>query len=207
MLEVSLADPVEDVRLAAQAARRVMTGRLPMQAGWMTDATRKEEILLSTIERVIFLKEVSFFRDMTIEQLKVLANVCKEELFEEGTRIFEEGDTTGVLYVVVSGRVSIERETRRGSYARLATLGAHTYFGEMALFDNSPRSATALALQDTLTLSLSREPLIALARQYPNLSLELIKVLSDRLREANNRITELTRSRPRELQKFYDQFD
>jgi CRP/FNR family transcriptional regulator len=77
----------------------------------------------------------------------------------------------------------------------------------MALFDNSPRSATATALQDTLTLSLGREPLIALARQHPDLSLELIKVLSNRLREANDRITELTRSRPRELQKLYDKFD
>jgi hypothetical protein len=207
MLNVSLADPVDEVRLAAQAAGRVMAGRLPTQAGQVTDATRKEEILLSTIERVIFLKEVSFFRDMTIDQLKVLASACQEELFEEGACIFEEGDTSDTLYVVVNGRVSIERETRRGSFARLATLGARTYFGEMALFDNSPRSATATALQDTLTLSLGREPLIALARQHPDLSLELIKVLSNRLREANDRITELTRSRPRELQKLYDKFD
>jgi HEAT repeat protein len=201
MLEIALADPADEVRLAAQAAKRMMAGLRT------TDVIGKEEIVLSTIERIIFLKEVPFFQQMTIDQLRVLATVCEEELFEGNTRIFDEGDPGGVLYVVVSGKVGIEQEKRKGSYARLATLGAHTYFGEMTLFDNSPRSASALALQDTLTLSLSREPLIALARQHPGLSIELIKVLSDRLRQANTRITELTRSRPRELQKFFDKFD
>jgi CRP-like cAMP-binding protein len=90
---------------------------------------------------------------------------------------------------------------------RLSNLDAHSYFGEMTLFDNSPRSATAIALQDTLTLRLRREPLIALSRQYPDLSLELINVLSQRLREANDQIAQLTRTRPRELQKLFDKFD
>jgi CRP-like cAMP-binding protein len=49
--------------------------------------------------------------------------------------------------------------------------------------------------------------MIALSRQYPDLSLELINVLSNRLREANDRIAELTRTRPRELQKLIDKFD
>jgi CRP-like cAMP-binding protein len=49
--------------------------------------------------------------------------------------------------------------------------------------------------------------LIALARQYPELSLELIQVLSQRLSESNNRIAELTRARPRELHRLFDQFD
>jgi CRP-like cAMP-binding protein len=208
MLKISAADPVDEVRAAAQAARRMMTGHLPVQTGQITSVTRKEGFLLSTIEKVIFLKEVPFFQDMTIDQLKVLASACEEELFEANTRIFEEGDGGGVLYVVVSGRVAIERQGRRkGSFVRLATLEAHTCFGEMTLFDKGPRSAAAVAIQDTLTLRLRREPLVALARQYPDLSLELIHVLSQRLREANDRITQLTRGKPRELQKLYDQFD
>ena len=123
------------------------------------------------------------------------------------TRILEQGDPGGALYVVVNGRVGIEQEKRKGSFARLATIDAHSYFGEMNLFDNSPHSASAIAVQDTLALRLRREPLIALARQYPDLSLELINVLSGRLREASDRIAELTRTRPRELHKLFDQFD
>lgn len=201
MLDVSLDDPVDEVRLAAQSAKRVMDG---LQ---VTDIIAEEGILLSTIEKIIFLKGVPFFQGMTIDQLKVLASVCEEEMFEEDTRIFNEGDPGGALYVVVNGRVGIEREKRKGSFARVATIEAHSYFGETSLFHGSPRTASAIAIQDTLTLRLRREPLIALARQHPDLSLELINVLSERLREANDRIAELTRTRPRELHKLYDQFD
>jgi CRP/FNR family transcriptional regulator len=161
--------------------------------------------MLSAIEKVIFLKEVPFFQGMTVEQLRILANVCEEEFFPAEARLFNEGDPGGVLYVVVSGRVGIEQEKHRGSFARLATVGAHSYLGEADFFDNSRRTNSAIAVQDTLTLRLRREPLIALARQNPDLSLELINVLSVRLREANDRIAELTRTRPRELHKLYDQ--
>jgi CRP-like cAMP-binding protein/HEAT repeat protein len=198
------------VRRAAQTARQRLTGAnlprtvppVPGEAG-----LEKEAMMLANIEKVIFLKEVSFFGGMSVDQLRVLANVCEEELFSADTRIYAPGDPGGVLYVVVNGRVGIEQEKRAGSSARLATVEAHSYFGEMNLFDNSPRTTMAVALQDTLTLRLRREPLIALVRQHPDLSLALINVLSQRLRETSDRVAELTRTRPRELHKLFDQFD
>ncbi len=103
--------------------------------------------------------------------------------------------------------MSIERESRKGVVARLATIEAYSYFGEMNLFDASTRTDTAVALQDTLTLTLRREPLIALARQYPDLSLELINVLSQRLRETTDQVARLTKSHPRALHKVLDQLE
>jgi hypothetical protein len=202
LLQISFEDAMLEVRLAARAASRMIQGK-----GITSGLTEEEAILLSAVEKIIFLKEVPFFQGMTIDQLTILANVCEEQIFEEDTRIYNEGDPGGTLYVVVSGKVGIEQEKRKGSFARLATIEAHSYFGEMNLFDNSPRSSSAIALQDTLTLKISREPLIALARQYPDLSLELINVLSQRLREENDRVAELTRTRPRELHKLFDKFD
>ncbi len=199
VLQRALTDPVEEVHHAARAALRRRVGSSPLPLP-------EEEYMLSTIEKIIFLKEVPFFKGMTIEQLKVLATVCEEERFPAESRIFNQGDPGGSLYVVVSGRVGLEQEKRKGSFARLATIESHSYFGEMNLFDASPRSSAALAIDDTLTLRLRREPLIALARQNPALSLELINVLSARLREANDRIADLARTRPRELHKLYDQF-
>ena len=163
--------------------------------------------MLSTIEKIIFLKEVPFFYGMTIEQLKVLATVCEEDFFAKETRVFEAGEPGGMLYIIISGRIGIEQEKRKGSFARVATVEAHSYFGESDLFDNSPRSASAIALQDTLALRLRREPLIALSRQHPDLSLELINVLSQRLREANDRIADLTRTRPRALHNLFDKYE
>ncbi|NJP06327.1 MAG: cyclic nucleotide-binding domain-containing protein [Chloroflexaceae bacterium] len=199
----ALQDPSKDVQLAGRTAGRVLAG-MPV-----IDAFIQEEgdHVLSTIERIIFLKGVPFFQGMTVEQLKVLANVCEEQFFPQDTGICQQGDPGGTLYVVVSGRVGIEQEKRAGAFARLATVEAHSYFGEANLFDDSPYAASAIALQDTLTLRLRREPLIELARQHPDLSLELIKVLSQRLREVNDRIAELTRTRPRQLHKLYDQFE
>lgn len=202
LLDRVSSDLIVDVRQAAEVAQRIMAGFQ------ITEIAKEEVILLSTIEKIIFLKQVPFFQGMTINQLEVLANICEEELFVEDQWIFNQGDPGGALYVIVSGQVGIEQEQKRhGSYARLATLGAHTYFGEMTLFDGTSRTAAAIALQDTLMLRIRREPLIALARQYPDVSLELIHILSERLRLANSRIAELTRSRPRELQKLFDKLD
>jgi CRP/FNR family cyclic AMP-dependent transcriptional regulator len=202
MLEAALDDPVADVRIAARAAQRMIAGVR------VTDVTPEEETVLSTIERIIFLKEATFFQEMTVDRLKVLATICEEELFPEDAVIFNQDDPGGAMYVVVSGKVTIEREgQRKGSVVHLATIDPHACFGEMSLFDNSPRSAAARASQDTMTLQLRREPLVALVRQYPDLGMELINVLSQRLRDANDKIAQLSRSRPRELQKLYDQFE
>jgi CRP/FNR family transcriptional regulator, cyclic AMP receptor protein len=145
---------------------------------------------------------------MTVDQLKILASVCEEEIFAADAQIFNEGDSGGILYVIVRGRVALEREgARKGSTARIGTVEALSYFGEMTLFDQSPRTERAIALIDTLTLRLRREPLLALIRQYPDLSLKLINVLSRRLRESTDKIASLTTVRPRELHKVFDKLE
>ncbi len=201
MIEAAYTDRYVEVRLAARAARMMLAGRQ------LTELKPEEVVVLSTIEKIIFLKQVPFFQGMTIDQLRTLADVCEEEFFEADRQIFSQEEPGGALYVIVNGKVGIEQEKRSGSFVRLATVGPRSYFGEMSLFDSAPRSASAITLQDTLTLKLRREPLIALARRYPDLSLELISVLSQRLREANLRIAELTKTRPRELQKLFDQLE
>lgn len=169
--------------------------------------------MLSAVEKIIFLKEVPFFRGLTVPQLTGLARVCEEETFPAEARIFSQGEPGGVLYVIVSGKVAVDQERKgttgpaRSGVTRLAVIEANASFGEMELFDNSPRAVSAIALQDTLTLRLRREPLLALVRQNPGLALELINVLSQQLNTANERVAELTRTRPRELHKFFDKFD
>ncbi len=163
--------------------------------------------MLSIIEKVIFLKEVPFFQDMTLEQLRALGSVCEEEFFSAETQLFKEGDPGGILYVVVSGRVGIEQEKRKGFIARLATVEAYSVLGESDFFGSSCRTSSAMAIQDTLALRLRCEPLLALARQDPDLSLKLINALSERLQEANDRIAELTQTLPEELHEFYNQLD
>ena len=103
--------------------------------------------------------------------------------------------------------MGIDRKKRKGKVVRVATFGPQAHFGEVTLFDKGPRTASAVAIQDTLTLCLRQEPVMVLARQYPELLLELIHAINRRLREAYDHIVELTRSRPRQLHKLFDQFE
>ncbi len=162
--------------------------------------------MLSVIDRIIFLKEVPFFQELPVEQLKALASLCEEKFFEKNATIFKNGDPGGALYLVVNGRVGVEQERRAGSFVRLADVNAYSYFGEAEFFDASPRSTSAIAARDTLVLQLRREPVLELIRQNPNLALELINALSQRLRANNQRYAEQTRSKPDKLDKFFDKF-
>ena len=80
------------------------------------------------------------------------------------------------------------------AFTMLAVYGVNTEFGEMSLFDGQPRSADAVTTEDTLMLTIRREPLLALTRQYPDLSVHLITTLSERLRHANEQIAQLNSS-------------
>jgi CRP/FNR family transcriptional regulator, cyclic AMP receptor protein len=150
-------------------------------------------VILSVIERIIFLKQVVFFQNMPIDRLRALAGICEEEFIPRNVTIFEEGDPGGVLYIVVNGRVAIERRGENpGDVVRLATMEAYSSFGEMSLFNSYPRSASVLTLEDTLALKLNDKQLIALLREYPDMALELIKVLSKRMRETNEQLARVT---------------
>jgi len=198
LLEGCALDPSGDVLIAINAARRMLKGQTIVDA-------QREGKMLSAVEKVVFLKGVPFFQGMTVNQLKVLANVCDEELFPENAVIYDEGSPGGKLYVIVSGKVGIERLNKATKKsARISTLETRSYFGEATLFDNSPETTTALALSETLTLRLRYEPLVALMQEYPELSLELIKVLSQRLRETGEQVAALSRTMSRDLHQVYD---
>ncbi len=148
----------------------------------------QEKIVLSAIEKVIFLKDVPFFQDMSIEQLGILANACEEVFYPGGERLFKEGDVGGTLYIIVNGRLAIDKEVPGKKMIRLNTIGPFSSLGEATLFDASPRTAGCVALQDSMLLSLGREPLMALAQRHHDLSLRLINVLGEQLRTAYGRI-------------------
>lgn len=202
MLQYIINDDTSDVRVAAKTARRMITGEQIIKA------VESEHTLLSSIEKLLFLKEVPLFQGLMVEQLKTLAAVCEEQFFAADSIIFDEEQPGGVLYMIVSGRVGIERKNKKtGTTTRLNTLTAHHYFGEDTLFDESPNLFGAVAIQDTLALRLQQEPLVALARQYPDLSLELIKLLSRRLREVTDQAASLKRSISRQMHKVYDKLE
>jgi CRP/FNR family cyclic AMP-dependent transcriptional regulator len=100
-----------------------------------------------------------------------------------GETIFKEGDPATELYVIQSGRVGIQLGNRI-----LDTLDANTIFGEMALIDGAPRSATAIAATDVALVPVSEKQFLLLINRTPFFALEVMRVLARRLCAANKAI-------------------
>jgi len=100
-----------------------------------------------------------------------------------GETIFKEGETVKELYVIQSGQVDIQLGNRL-----LATLEANDIFGEMALIDSTPRSATAMAKTDVALVPISKKDFLSLVGRAPTFALDLLGMMARRLRAANKAI-------------------
>jgi HEAT repeat protein len=190
LLRGAFASHEADVRIAAQAALRLIRGINVLESKQQLQT--EDTNVLATIERMIYLKRIVFFQSLSVEQLSALANICEERVFKKDEVLFRQHQPGGILFIVISGAVDVGlQRDEKAEFVRLATFGANTVFGEMSLFDNGTRSADAIAREETLTLTLRREPFLALTRQYPDMSVQLITALSQRLRVANSNIAEL----------------
>ncbi len=100
--------------------------------------------------------------------------------FRAGSVVFSQGDEARCMYAIQSGRLEI----RIGEKA-LATLGEGEVFGEMALLNDKSRSATVVALEDSVLVPVDQTQFLFLVRQNPFFALQLMRLLSERLRDRN----------------------
>jgi CRP-like cAMP-binding protein len=104
------------------------------------------------------------FRGVTDSDLAAIAPMLRQRRFKAGETIFHEGDPGDSMHVIASGRAKISIESLEGEEAILVTLGPGEVFGELVLLDGAPRSATAVAVEPTVTYVLTQPsfgPLIA----------------------------------------------
>jgi CRP-like cAMP-binding protein len=141
--------------------------------------------MLTTVEKLVYLRAVPVFRRVTLESLRALAEDLVVRTYPAGARVFGLGDPGDTLFVVTAGRVQIEQDAPAGRLERVAELGPGQHFGEVSLFSGTPRSAVATALEPTTLLALGREPLLALGAREPQVLVEALRVLSARLQDAN----------------------
>ena len=104
--------------------------------------------------------------------------------------IFKEGSTGTEMYLIQTGRVALTSKQNEAGHVPLAVLNPGDFFGEMALVDDSPRSATASAMVDgTELLAIDRARFLFMVRQQPEFALSLMHTLCQRLREMNRRVS------------------
>ncbi len=105
-----------------------------------------------------------------------------------GEVIFEEGSTGDLMFVILEGEIEILKSAQAGSAKVLSTLGKGEFFGEMALIDDSPRSASAVAKTDSKLLCMNESVLDAYIMTNPEFAAKMIRNLAKRLRGANKLI-------------------
>jgi CRP-like cAMP-binding protein len=149
-------------------------------------------------EREGQLARVAFFDGLTAQALAMIADVTQEETHAAGTRLFAYGEPGDKLYIILEGKVRISREVGGMGEEALAVLGSGEVFGEMALLDESPRSADAKAHDRCRLLVITKDAFDDLLFLHKGLAYEVlwscVRMLSTRLRETNDKLTFLSTS-------------
>lgn len=148
-----------------------------------------------------FLKRVFFFKDLGPNELATIARLLKEQTFSKGSVIFREKDDADRFYILESGRVGVYKNYDSLSSRLLATHGSGHFFGEMALVDSLPRSATVIAEDDTLVLYLNRSDFQDIIQTCPGIALGVMTSISLLVRSSNEVFIEDLRQQNRELEK------
>lgn len=146
---------------------------------------------LSLTDTMLFLKRVPMYSNMTLEQLRTIAAHLTERDVQPEEVIFQEGDLSLELYLIVAGQVAIIRQRPDHTPHVLVTLGAGDFFGDMAIFENRPRSAGAVAVEHGVLLTFSPEHFRQVIMQDPAISFEIFRALSARIRRFNTEILEM----------------
>lgn len=139
----------------------------------------------------LLLRNVPLFSMLPENQLALLTGVVSRKSFPRATTIIAAGDVTESLYVVISGRMKVMMSDDEGREVILAILGTGEYFGEMGLVDDSPRSASVVALEACELLSLSKRDFKNCLNDNFEMAMTVMRGLVKRLREADKKIGSL----------------
>ena len=139
--------------------------------------------MLSTMEKVIFLQDIDIFANTETEDLAYIATIADEIIYPQDTVLFEEGDVSDGMFLVIQGSVQLEYQGRN-----VMTANAKDSFGTWALFDDEHRLSTATVLEETTLLRIDREAFFDLLADNIRITQGLLKTLSKRLRGLLSRL-------------------
>ena len=146
---------------------------------------------MATAVSTTVLKTVPLFAGFLDEQLRLLATAVTRRNVPRGAIVIVEGDPTDSLYIVISGRLKVMMSDAEGKEVILAMLGPGEYFGEMGLIDDSPRSATVMAVEPCELIALAKRDFKRCLVEHFDMATTVMLGLVRRLREADRKIGSL----------------
>lgn len=148
--------------------------------------------MLSTIERMLFLRNAAFFENLRLDQLRTLARICEELSVNEGEYILRKGEAGDSLFIVVEGEIKVFDPDAPLNAATLAMRGVGEVIGEISLFDGGLRSADAIATKPTLLLVVYRDMLDDALADDPGIALDMLRAMAQLVRASNTSLARLS---------------
>jgi CRP/FNR family cyclic AMP-dependent transcriptional regulator len=142
------------------------------------------------MDRLELLRQISIFEGLAEDDLQSLADHLVERRFRAGENVFSQGAPGNEMFIVGEGHVNIYLPGEASRRVSLKDVSKGEYFGELALFDEKPRSASALATTDAVLFELSQETLRAYLEARPRAALPILRTMAERLRETNVLLSE-----------------
>ncbi len=146
--------------------------------------------MLSVMEVILALKSTPLFREVPGEGLKRLSDFIHAKTVRSGEVVFAEQDLGDEMYLVRSGQVSVLQDVG-GEQTRVVVVAKGGHFGEMATIDDRPRSATAVADEDSSLLVLHKNDFRSAVQDYPDIAFEVFREFTRRLRQSDQRYRKL----------------
>ena len=134
----------------------------------------------------ILLKQVPLFRSLRAEDSQHIAALLQKQTLRKGDVLFRNGEEGHSLYMITAGKIKIVRQSRDGDEMILAVLSTGDFCGEMALLDGLPRSADAIAVEETHLYGLNRKDFLSYVMNNETAVRAILSALSKRLRKADD---------------------
>jgi CRP-like cAMP-binding protein len=141
-----------------------------------------------TSDRIALLRHVRLFAGLSEEDLEAIAEVSVSRRYQAGEVVFREGDGGDTCYIVRSGLARAVRQHSDGRSITLSHFGPGDIFGELAMFDEEPRSATVDVIDALEAVAIPGRDMQRLMREYPEIAVKLNTALAQRLRATNERL-------------------
>ena len=133
-------------------------------------------------ESSVLLRKVPLFESLEDGDLQALGGLLKTRTYPRGSTLFRQGDPGDEFVIILEGAVKVDLLTPEGKELTLTMLKAFQFFGELALFDDMPRSASVSALEETRVMALGKEDFHRMLDQHPRMFFPILKHLTRRLR-------------------------